>query len=79
MFFQIRLSHIFSSDDQQNVIEALKNQAPKFYQFRRAFLFVCDHVGIRDGIRMWTEQLANVMYSSLAMKVARHNEVRIFT
>uniref|UniRef100_A0A915M7T5 Uncharacterized protein n=1 Tax=Meloidogyne javanica TaxID=6303 RepID=A0A915M7T5_MELJA len=39
-------------------------------QFRKAFLFVCEHVGIRNGIQIWAEQMHSVTRDCLARKLA---------
>uniref|UniRef100_A0A183C0R9 WASH-7_N domain-containing protein n=1 Tax=Globodera pallida TaxID=36090 RepID=A0A183C0R9_GLOPA len=60
------LKQIFATNGQpNNILKTLQSQSVKFHQFRRSFLFICDHVGIRDGIRMWTEQIKCILAESL--------------
>ncbi|CAK5066798.1 unnamed protein product [Meloidogyne enterolobii] len=42
----------------------------RLHQFRKAFLFVCEHVGIRNGIQIWAEQMHSVTRDCLARKLA---------
>ncbi|KAL3103632.1 hypothetical protein niasHS_000268 [Heterodera schachtii] len=70
----IRLKQIFASDVQPNILRTLQNQSLKLQQFRKSFLFICDHVGIRDGIRIWTEQLKSILEESLNEKIFKTAE-----
>lgn len=55
------MKQIFASNEQSNLIAALNDQSTKLNQFRKAFLFVCDHVGIRNGVQMWVEQSRRIL------------------
>uniref|UniRef100_A0A914I929 WASH complex subunit strumpellin n=1 Tax=Globodera rostochiensis TaxID=31243 RepID=A0A914I929_GLORO len=70
-----RLKQIFATNGQpNNILKTLQSQSVKFHQFRRSFLFICDHVGIRDGIRMWTEQIKCILAESLKSKTTKTAE-----
>ncbi|KAL3114543.1 hypothetical protein niasHT_014350 [Heterodera trifolii] len=75
----IRLKQIFASDVQPNILRTLQNQSLKLQQFRKSFLFICDHVGIRDGIRIWTEQLKSILEESLNEKIFKTAEQTTIT
>uniref|UniRef100_A0A1I8BMK5 Uncharacterized protein n=1 Tax=Meloidogyne hapla TaxID=6305 RepID=A0A1I8BMK5_MELHA len=42
----------------------------RLHQFRKAFLFVCEHVCIRNGIQIWAQQMHSVTRDCLARKLA---------
>ncbi|KAI1708257.1 hereditary spastic paraplegia protein strumpellin domain-containing protein [Ditylenchus destructor] len=49
---------------EDNVFKTLAVQTKKFHAFRKAFLLVCEHIGI-NAVAMWREQVEDIIGSTI--------------